>query len=79
MHRLGIGALPQGRGFQTQRVFPANVIPVIDVVGECDEIIAFGQFAQQPVGRRARTSALTGEQLNDHRSLRRDGILGKYQ
>jgi hypothetical protein len=60
-----IAALALGRLRCRERVFPAKLVPVIDVEAERDDIAAPRQLAEQSIGRRAGGAALGGEQLDD--------------
>ena len=57
--------LPVGVLFIAQRVLPAQIVPVIDMVGERDNIFLAGQLGEEFIGRWAGTAALAGEKL-DH-------------
>src|SRR5690606_32517064 len=55
-----------------ERVGPAEIIPVVDVIGERDNIVLIDNVLQHGIGRRAGSTALRGEQLDD--ALRRRSI-----
>ena len=63
---LGIGLLPLGIGLGAEGVRPADIVPVVDMVGEPDDIGPVGDVAEQRIGRRTGRAALAGEQL-EHR------------
>lgn len=50
----GIAPLPAGVFGKGERIVPAEVVPVVDVLGQSQQLGAFGKIAQQPVGRRTR-------------------------
>jgi hypothetical protein len=49
---LGIGFLPCTEARVRQRVFPAEIIPIIDRQTERDNVRILGQLAENPVGFR---------------------------
>ncbi len=60
-----IGILALGVLLAAQRVLPAEIIPVVDVIGQCDDVLPGHEVGEKLVGRRAGTAALVGEEL-DH-------------
>jgi hypothetical protein len=63
--RLGVSALTVRMAGHRQRVFPAEIVPVVDGEAHHDHRRIARKFAHQLVGRRTRRAALAGEQL-DH-------------
>jgi hypothetical protein len=57
--------LPVGVVLVAQRVLPTEIVPVIDVVGERDDVVLGCQLGKESVGRRTGIAALAGEKL-DH-------------
>ena len=69
--RFGIGALAVGMTVQRERVFPAEIIPVIDGQAHRDQRRIARQLAEQFVGGGARGATLAGEKLDNGTRLGR--------
>src|SRR4029078_7849066 len=63
--RFGIGALAVRMTVQRERVFPAEIIPVIDGQAHRHQRPITRQFAKQFVGGGARGATLTREKLDN--------------
>jgi len=63
--RAHIAILPFGIFLRCKRIRPAEIIPVVDMVGETDDIALLDHLAQSLVRRRARRASLRCEQFND--------------
>src|SRR5690606_29188393 len=57
--------LPVGIVLRGERVRPAEIVPVVDMIGEGDDLALARQRLQRLVGGRAGRAALAGEQLDD--------------
>jgi hypothetical protein len=80
IQRAGIAALAPGEIGMGEGVLPADIVPVVDVEGERDHVLAPRQLAEEGVGGRAGAAALRGEKLHHHRGARlagRDGGAGE--
>jgi hypothetical protein len=54
----GVGTLPRG-GFRAREgVEPAEAVPVIDVKGQREHVLTFGEVEEERLGRRAGRAAL---------------------
>ena len=80
--RPAIVALALGRRRTGEGVLPADVVPIVDVEGERDHVLAPRQLAEIGIRRRAGAATLRGVELDDdrrrvggrrHRRVGRDG------
>ena len=68
---IGIGALAIREPLMAEGVFPADIIPVIDMIGQSHHVAALGEAGQQRVGGGALRAALAGEQFHHRLGLGR--------
>ena len=61
-----VGALALGVLGRSERVPPADIVPVVDVERHGDDALSADEVAHEGVGRRAGGTALAGEELDDH-------------
>jgi len=65
---LGVGFLALGVLFAAQCVAPAEVVPIGNVVGERDHVLAVGDLIDECICRGAGGAALAGEEFDDGRA-----------
>ena len=63
--RLGISALALRVAWGRERVFPAQIIPVVDRQGQRKDGGIFREVAQKCIGRRAGRASLARKKLKD--------------
>ena len=61
--------LPFNMLARTERVFPADIVPVADMETQRQNAGLISQIGQKPVGRRASRAALRGLELNHREAL----------
>ncbi|SJM31558.1 hypothetical protein BQ8482_20173 [Mesorhizobium delmotii] len=61
--------LPLGVLLAAQRVLPTEIIPVVDMIGERDDVLLGGKLGEEFIGRQAGTATLAGEELDDAQGL----------
>ena len=62
-------ALALGRGRRRKRIFPADIVPVIDMEGERQHVAPHRKLAEKRIGRRTGAAALRGEEFDHDRIL----------
>ena len=61
----GIGILTLGVFLGGERVRPAEIVPVVDVIGQRHHMAGLRQFGRDGVGRRTGRAALAGEEFHN--------------
>lgn len=60
-----IGILPLGIFLGSERVRPSEIIPVVDMIGERDDLAFIDELLERCVRRRTGGAALAGEEFDD--------------
>jgi hypothetical protein len=67
---LGVGALARREGRLGEGVGPAQIVPVVDRIGQGQNALVVGHVGDDLVGLAAGRATLSGEKLDDHRRFR---------